>query len=409
MRPSGESLRPDVESSHCGLEKTRIHSKNHYTYFLVEMVNMYLFYEMDVKVMYTSISRGPSSVPNAIAFDLDETIGSFSDFYSIWARLEPSMKTQQIFEEIMDLYPEFLRVGIYPILRYIRTKQEVGCCLPVYIYTNNQCEDVSWIYQLIDYLETRVFSGKTVKIFARPICAFKINGRIIELGRTTHEKTYSDFVRCSMLSTSHELCFIDDIYHKKMKNRRVYYIQPPPYVHSLSYKKVVDRFLASAVYRKLYPTRCMESNEKYGIASCSLHDSSDISCLHNPCISTSAYLCASATPFESAKNVGHELRSEPTRSEGEISLAPLTQRGTAHLYRKSNHDVQIEEWNVRNRPDKSNEKEEQKITNKIMYHIREFFLISSRRRATKKNTNRIGNFSRKKKVRSIMSIRMKQS
>lgn len=273
---------------------------------------MYVFYAMDVKVIYTS-NRVGSNTANAIAFDLDETIGSFSDFYSIWARLEPSMKTQSIFEEILDLYPEFLRVGFFAILRYVFTKQESGNCLPIYIYTNNQCDDISWIYKLIDYLESRVFSGKVVKLFARPIFAFKINGKHVETNRTTHEKTYTDFVRCTML-TSNELCFIDDIYHKKMKHPRVYYIQPPPYVHSLSHKEVVDRFLGSTVYRKLYPSRVTEP-----------------------------------------KNI-------------------------------ENHK----------RIDELIETDEKRITNKIMYFIREFFFVSSKKQATRKRKTKIGNFSRKK-------------
>ena len=267
---------------------------------------MYLFYVMDVKLIYTSTNRvGSNSVPNAIAFDLDETIGSFSDFYSIWARLEPSMKTQPIFEDILDLYPEFLRVGFFAILRYVFTKQESGNCLPIYIYTNNQCEDISWIYKLVDYLESRVFPGKTVKLFARPILAFKIKDKIVEKNRTTHEKTYKDFVKCSMLSTSSELCFVDDIYHKKMKHPRVYYIQPPPYVHSLSHKEVVDRFIESDVYRKLYPSRKVDS-----------------------------------------------LKNTNARAEEQV--------------------------------DELIEKDEQRITNKIMYFIREFFFVSAKKRATKR-------------------------
>lgn len=262
-------------------------------------------------VIYTSAE---SDSKNAIAFDLDETIGAFSYFYSIWARLETGAKNQQVFSDLLDLYPEFLRVGILSVLKYIRTRQEDGLCLPIYIYTNNQCEDYGWIYMLIDYLESRVIPGKTVKIFARPICAFKINGKVVEPGRTTHEKTYSDFVRCSMLSTSHEICFIDDAYHKKMKHRKVYYIQPPPYVHSLTYNQTIDRFIASDIYARLYPHR------KKG------------------------------TQFIGAKTI-----------------------------------------------DQLNTSEEQRITNKIMYHIREFFLVSSRKRATKRRRVYIGNFSRKRR------------
>lgn len=291
---------------------------------------MYLFYVMDVKVIYTSEIYKSSKIRNAIAFDLDETIGSFSYFYSIWTLLDPDMKTQSIFNEIMDLYPEFLRFGILSILRYIQTKQELGKCLPIYIYTNNQCEDTSWIYQLIDYLESRVCTGNN-KIFARPICAFKIKDKIIEPNRTTNEKTYVDFVRCSMLSTSHELCFIDDNYHRKMKHPRVYYIQPPPYVHSLTFKEVIERFLMSDVYKKLYAT-----------------ESNSIPLLNSIC-------------------------EEPLqRSDSSISIP-----------RQSFHRDYLPV------------EEERKISQKIMYYIREFFLISERVKTTKKLRVNIGKFTRK--------------
>lgn len=268
--------------------------------------NMYVFYVMDAKsycsakLIYNSYK--PHILPSAIAFDLDETIGSFSEFHSLWERLEDEMKTQEVFNDIMDLYPEFLRVGIVPILSFIQTKQDLGICLPIYIYTNNQCEDVKWIERLICYLELRVGSNN---LFAKPICAFKIRDKRIEPGRTTHEKTYSDFVQCSMLKTEN-LCFIDDTYYEKMRHRKVYYIKPPPYFHTLPYKQVVDRFLVSDIYRRLYPD--------------------------NPIVYSNINL--QKTPY-----------------------------------------------------DKLNYEKERSITNKILYYIREFFFIYSKKNKTKKRKN----------------------
>jgi hypothetical protein len=223
------------------------------------------------------------------------------------------MRTQPVFNDIMDLYPEFLRVGILSVLRYIKGKQERGRCLPIFIYTNNQCEDVSWIYKLINYLEWKLSPDNPVQIFARPILAFKIKNIRIEPNRTTHEKTYSDFISCSMLSTSHDVCFIDDIYYKKMKNRRIYYIQPPPYIHAIKYQDVMNRFTCSELYAKLYPNRINTDNREESV------------------------------------------------------------------------DILIH-------------KEEQKMTNKIMYYIREFFLISSRKRISRKKIHNFGNFTRKKRT-----------
>jgi hypothetical protein len=312
------------------------------------------FSNIPVKLIYKS--ECTSNAPKAIAFDLDETIGSFSDFHSIWSRLEPEMKTQEIFNEIIQLYPEFLRVGIIPVLSYIRKKQQRGDCLPIYIYTNNQCQDVIWINQLIYYLEMMVAKNafatlnaqvvvsayardvrgfckrsggefpkgtrrendpKQGKLFADPICAFKIRNQRIEMRRTTHEKTYEDFVLCSMLHSTN-VCFIDDIYHEKMKHRRVYYIQPPPYIPRLSYIEVIDRFLESSVYKRLYPHRQVGLFRRHNE--------------NNDPIMTSIVL-----------------------------------------------------------------QEEQNITNKIMYYIREFFCMTSKRHMTQRKNMKIGRFSRKRR------------
>jgi len=270
------------------------------------------------KLIYKSTST--STLPKAIAFDLDETIGSFSDLHSIWSRLESDMRKQDVFNKIMRLYPEFLRVGIISILSYIRRKQEKGDCLPIYIYTNNQCEDVRWITNLIIYLESIVEPVRVnSKLFADPICAFKIAGRRVEPNRTTHSKTYDDFVRCSMLK-SNDLCFIDDSYHEKMKHRKVYYIQPPPYVHRLPYSKVIDRFITSNVYKELYPDR-------------------------------SEFIA--------------NFRMSLIKSNDEDPLSNAIVR------------------------------EEQNITNKIMYFIREFFCMTHKKRSTVRKFSKIGKFSRK--------------
>ena len=201
-----------------------------------------------------TIYNAPNNItlkPKAVAFDLDETLGSFADLYELWVTLEPHAKTQFTFNQLLDLYPEFLRVDILSILGFIRTKIESGQCLPIYIYTNNQCEDMNWVEHIIIYLELRS-PGSPIKIFAMPICAYKINNRRVEPNRATHHKTYQDFVKCSMF-THTDLCFVDDQWHPKMKHRRVYYIQPPPYFHGMSRKEIVNRFLQSSTSKMCNP------------------------------------------------------------------------------------------------------------------------------------------------------------
>lgn len=184
-----------------------------------------------------------------ITFDLDETLGSFFHLSILWyglkkIRQEPSFDTQLEFNNILDLYPEFLRYGILNILDYLILKKKNGDCDKIYIYTNNNCNP-PWVSLITEYFKYKL----SVKddIFDHVICAFKINNKIVELSRTTYDKTYADFIKCTLLPKTTEICFIDNAYFSNMVNEKVYYIKPRSYYHSLSIKTIIDRFLQSPV------------------------------------------------------------------------------------------------------------------------------------------------------------------
>ena len=82
-------------------------------------------------------------------------------------------------------------------------------------------------------------------LFDNIIQAFKINNKVIEVNRTTHEKTHNDFINCTLLPKSTELCFIDNNIFKDMIHEKVYYIKPRSYYHSLTADTMVQRFLIS--------------------------------------------------------------------------------------------------------------------------------------------------------------------
>lgn len=185
-----------------------------------------------------------------ITFDLDETLGSFGELYILWEAItEYYNMTEQlhdmdtIFCKLLDLYPEFLRYGILNILSYLYNKKLSGECSKVFLYTNNQCygsENSKWLSFLIGYIHKKICSQNMV-LFDKIICAFKINNQVMEPMRTTHNKTYSDFIRCSLLPKSAEVCFIDNTYYHKMLNDRLYYIQPRSYYHMLTKEDILDR------------------------------------------------------------------------------------------------------------------------------------------------------------------------
>ena len=67
-----------------------------------------------------------------VVFDLDETLGYFVEFGIFWDTLSTYIlknnkdnkdePTQEDFNAILDLYPEFLRPNIINILNYLKNK-----------------------------------------------------------------------------------------------------------------------------------------------------------------------------------------------------------------------------------------------------------------------------------------------
>jgi hypothetical protein len=189
-------------------------------------------------------------IKRVIAFDLDETLGSFADLYILWSILQDMCENHYPvdFNKLLDLYPEFLRYGILHVLEYLYEKKMLGQCEKIYIYTNNQCS-VNWIKLISKYFDYKL-SVKS-SLFDKIIYAFKIDNKRVEPERTTHSKTYADFMKCTMIPNSAEICFIDNSYYSRMKNEKVYYIQPTSYRHSLDVNTIINRFLQSPLSLKV--------------------------------------------------------------------------------------------------------------------------------------------------------------
>ncbi len=187
-----------------------------------------------------------------VVFDLDETLGYFVEFGIFWDCLNRYISNidklpQEDFNNILDLYPEFLRPNIISILSYLKKKKQSKSCHKIMIYTNNQGPK-TWANHLTSYFESKL---NNFKLFDQIICAFKVNGKKVELYRTSHDKTYSDLIKCTKLPVNAEICFLDDVYFPGMKNKKVYYINIKPYLHDLKFEEVLDRFISSNVGTKL--------------------------------------------------------------------------------------------------------------------------------------------------------------
>lgn len=182
-----------------------------------------------------------------VVFDLDETLGYFVEFGIFWECLNNYFKknnnlilNQCDFNTILDLYPEFLRPNIINVLNYLKNKKDLNCCDKIMIYTNNQ-GPTEWTTKIISYFENII----NYKLFDQIISAFKINGKKIELCRTTNDKTHNDLIKCTKIPNNSEICFLDDTFYPQMSNKNVYYINVKPYEYDLNIDTLLDRFLNS--------------------------------------------------------------------------------------------------------------------------------------------------------------------
>ena len=186
------------------------------------------------------------NIKKVVVFDLDETLGYFGEFGRFCILLDEyyknTDKSYSIFNELMDLYPEFVRPSMFTILKFLLQKKKEGKCQAIMIYTNNTGER-KWVEHIKGYFEHKLNS----KIFEQIISAFKVNGKIVEINRTSYDKSIDDFFRCTKLPPDIEICFIDDLFHPKMKNDNVYYIHVREYKYILPSDELINRFLNSPI------------------------------------------------------------------------------------------------------------------------------------------------------------------
>jgi hypothetical protein len=188
-----------------------------------------------------------------VVFDLDETLGYFTQYGIFWDSLVNYFKikhkqnlTQSDFDAILDLFPEFLRPNIINILTYLKNKKKTNCCHKMMIYTNNTGPR-EWARHIVSYFEGKI----NAKIVDQIIAAFKINGERVEICRTTHNKTHKDLIKCTKIPIDAEICFMDDSFYPDMTHDNIYYINIKPYSYDLSFEYMVDTFLKSQVGEKL--------------------------------------------------------------------------------------------------------------------------------------------------------------
>ena len=201
-----------------------------------------------------------------IVFDVDETLGYFSQLGSFidaisFYNKDFSGSVFERFNEILDLFPEFVRPKMIEILKYIHEKKVSGTCSGLFIYTNNQGPR-SWVQHIAKYFDYKVGNverndrnDNNDTLFDKIIAAYMINGKIVEQGRTSQNKTYDDLLRITGISPHSEVCFVDDLNHSDMRHENVLYLNVKPYVKTLSTDEMIRRYLKSPLASSIVDTR----------------------------------------------------------------------------------------------------------------------------------------------------------
>jgi len=217
-----------------------IYSKN-----ILSYVNTHMAQMKEMKSTQITQTNKPLKI---VAFDLDETLGYFTQISIFWDALENFYGHNlfnDMFFELMDVFPEVFRPNILNILDFLHKKQQRKACYKIFIYTNNQAPK-SWVTMLSEYMNKKL----GYKIFDYIIAAYKIRGKQIEPKRTSHDKSVTDLIRCTNIPANTEICFIDDLYHPLMDKDNVYYINIKPYHISLPFEEMASRYYDQVLSKK---------------------------------------------------------------------------------------------------------------------------------------------------------------
>lgn len=173
--------------------------------------------------------------PKYIVFDLDETLGYFTEMSIIWGCLQSiyKVKGQKSFDELCIVFEKhYFRPGIFSVLKYLKSK---GDAVRVVLYTNNT-GSMEWLKHIISYLERR---SEAEGLFDKIIPGYnpKLKG---PKHRVSFEKTYSEITRCADIPKNAKIVFFDDVHHPGMIHKNIKYIRVRPFCNPISSSAIIS-------------------------------------------------------------------------------------------------------------------------------------------------------------------------
>jgi hypothetical protein len=178
-----------------------------------------------------------------IAFDLDETLGQFSQFglfIDVIKHYKQRKITQSHFFQLCDIYYKYFRPNIFELFEYIRTKKERhGMNIKTVLFTNNQGPK-EWSQSICDYINHRL----KYPLFEDVIGAYKVKNTIQEERRTSNIKLQTDLIKILECDSNTEILFFDDVYHPEMDTLFVTYYHNDPYYYQYPTNELISLYLS---------------------------------------------------------------------------------------------------------------------------------------------------------------------
>jgi len=175
-----------------------------------------------------------------VIFDLDETLGFFTELGIIWNCLtsHQAVTGQKCFDELCLLFEkEIFRPGIFSALNLLKINRKH---VKVILYTNNN-GGIEWLNHIISFMERRINARG---LFSKIIPGYDPNLKEKD-SRKTFDKTYSEIIRCADIPRDAKIIFFDDLIHPEMKHKNVTYIRVKPFCVPLKPSYVINKLQRS--------------------------------------------------------------------------------------------------------------------------------------------------------------------
>lgn len=169
-----------------------------------------------------------------VVFDLDETLGYFTELSIIWGCLQTihDIKGQSSFNRLCQTFEkEYFRPGIFKVFQYLNKKSA-----KVVLYTNNT-GSIQWLKMILSFMEER---SNTKGLFVEIVPGYK-PGMKGPCARESFNKTYPEILRCAKLPANAKLIFFDDQPHPGMQHQNVKYIRVRPYLHPIRASQIIAK------------------------------------------------------------------------------------------------------------------------------------------------------------------------